>query len=65
MERALADRPYPDDLKQYLLEQLSVPAERIRIVVAERKKSFAKILRTVGPSSGVLRDSPPEEEYKS
>lgn len=39
MERALAEQPYPDDLKQYLLDQLFVPAERIRVVVAERKGS--------------------------
>ena len=39
MERALADQPYPDDLKLYLLEQLFVPAERIRVVVAERERS--------------------------
>ena len=30
MRRALDDQPYPADLKRYLLEQLSVPAERIR-----------------------------------
>lgn len=39
MERALAAQPYPDDLKRYMLEQLFVPAERIRVVVANRKKS--------------------------
>ncbi len=65
MERALADQPYPDDLKLYLLEQLFVPAERIRIVVAERKKLSVKILRTVGPSPVVLQDSPSEGEYRS
>lgn len=37
MERALAGQPYPDDLKRYLLEQLFVPAERIRSVVESRK----------------------------
>ena len=30
MERALADQPYTDDFKQYLLEQLAVPAEFCR-----------------------------------
>ena len=41
MERALAQQPYPDDLKQYLLEQLFVPAERIRVVVSQRKAERA------------------------
>jgi len=47
MERALVDQSYPEDLKQYLLEQLFVPAERIRVVVAERKKSPAAALSVV------------------
>jgi hemoglobin len=37
MERALDEQPYPKDLKHYLLEQLFVPAERIRQVVLARK----------------------------
>ena len=37
MKHALAGQPYPDDLKRYLLEQLFVPAERIRRVVGERE----------------------------
>ena len=36
MEHALADQPYPEDLKKYLLEQLFVPAERVRMVVQAR-----------------------------
>ena len=36
MEHALADQPYPEDLRKYLLEQLFVPAERIRRVVQAR-----------------------------
>ncbi|HEX9814238.1 MAG TPA: group II truncated hemoglobin, partial [Myxococcota bacterium] len=36
MRNALAEQPYPDDLKQYLIEQLFVPAERIRVVGCER-----------------------------
>jgi hemoglobin len=32
MTLALAEQPYRDELKSYLLEQLFVPAERIRIV---------------------------------
>jgi hemoglobin len=38
MKHALAEQPYPDDLKQYLIEQLFVPAERIRVVVREREE---------------------------
>ena len=34
MERALDKQPYTDELKRYMLEQLFVPAERIRLVVA-------------------------------
>jgi len=30
MQRALAEQPYADDFKQYLIEQLFVPAERSR-----------------------------------
>lgn len=30
MREALKSQPYPDDFKQYLLEQLAVPAERCR-----------------------------------
>jgi hemoglobin len=33
MELALAQQPYPDELKRYLLDQLFVPAERIRVVI--------------------------------
>jgi len=47
MERALEDEDFPEDLKQYLLEQLFVPAERIREVVAERKKAPGSSLRII------------------
>lgn len=30
MERAIAEQPYADDFKVYLLAQLAVPAERVR-----------------------------------
>jgi hemoglobin len=30
MEKAIAEQPYADDFKVYLLEQLAVPAEQIR-----------------------------------
>jgi hemoglobin len=30
MEKAIAEQPYADDFKVYLLEQLAVPAERVR-----------------------------------
>ncbi len=33
MEQALAEQPFPDELKRYLLRELFVPAERIRQVV--------------------------------
>ena len=33
MELALAQQPYPDELKRYLRDQLFVPAERIRVVI--------------------------------
>ncbi len=36
MERALAKTAYAEDLQAYMLEQLFVPAERIRVVVARR-----------------------------
>lgn len=31
MQKAIDEQPYADDFKTYLLEQLKVPAERIRI----------------------------------
>ncbi len=31
MQLAIADQPYSDEFKKYLLEQLSIPAERCRI----------------------------------
>ncbi len=36
METALAEQPFREDLKRYLMEQLFVPAERIRVVVKAR-----------------------------
>lgn len=39
MERALAVQPFRGDLKCYLLEQLFVPAERIRVVVQARENA--------------------------
>ena len=43
MERALAAQPdYPDDLKRYLLEQLFVPAERVRVVCERRATERAE-----------------------
>ncbi len=38
MEHALAQQDLPEDLQSYLLEQLYVPAERIRRVVQDRMK---------------------------
>jgi hemoglobin len=42
MEQALAQQPFRDDLKRYLLEQLFVPAERIRRVVQPRLAERAR-----------------------
>ena len=39
MKIALEEQPYPGDLKVYLLEQLFVPAERIRIVAEDFETS--------------------------
>jgi hemoglobin len=36
MKRALADQAFSEDLQEYMLEQLFVPAERIRVVVENR-----------------------------
>lgn len=35
MERAVEEQPYKEDFKRYLLEQLLVPAERIRLACAK------------------------------
>lgn len=51
MERALEEQPLPDDLKRYLLEQLFVPAERIRVTVAGRKDGSGTSLRVASPAS--------------
>ncbi len=51
MEHALVDRSFPEDLKRYLLEQLFVPAERIRVVVAKRKESSRVPRESVDPVS--------------
>lgn len=37
MQRAVELQPYSDDFKQYLIEQLKVPAERIRIACAKNR----------------------------
>jgi hemoglobin len=60
MERALAIQDFPDDLKQYMLEQLFVPADRIREVVAERKKSPSEALRII-PTAKSPESSPKSE----
>ena len=39
MERALDRMGYVDDLKAYMLRELFVPAERIRVRVEERKRT--------------------------
>jgi len=39
MQRALERQPFPEDLRRYLLEQLTVPAERIRVAVEERVRA--------------------------
>lgn len=50
MEKALDDCDYPKDLKAYMLEQLFVPAERIRVVVEGRKAE-----RAARRNAGVLQ----------
>ena len=40
MQHAIADQPYADDFKTYLLAQLAVPADRVR-VVSERAHATA------------------------
>lgn len=37
MKRALERRDYPEDLRRYMIEQLFVPAERIRVVSVDRR----------------------------
>ena len=41
MERALDRMAYPDDLKTYLLRELFVPAERVRVVSQRRQSERA------------------------
>lgn len=41
MKRALDQMDYPDDLKRYMLEQLFVPAERVRVVSVARREERA------------------------
>jgi hemoglobin len=36
MKNALATQPFPEELREYMMEQLFVPADRIRVVVANR-----------------------------
>ena len=51
MKHALADCEAAPDLARYLLEQLYVPAERIRVVVAQQRKAD----RTARPNPGLVR----------
>ena len=37
MRRAVAEQPYADDFRIYLLEQLAVPAERVRMASEKRR----------------------------
>jgi hemoglobin len=43
MQQALAAQPFRDDLKHYLLEQLFIPAERIRAVVQARQETNSPV----------------------
>ncbi len=38
MARALAEQDYPQSLRDYLIEQLGVPAERVRVTSSMRRK---------------------------
>jgi len=37
MQRALEDQPYDPTFKEYLLQQLAIPAERIRVAAQQEK----------------------------
>ena len=41
MRAAIAEQPYAEDFKAYLLRELAVPAERIRIAVEQRRAGEA------------------------
>ncbi len=64
MERALARRGYPENLQQYMLRELFVPAERVRVVSTERRAGQGRArdasipLRVVPPTSP---DAPQEK----
>lgn len=60
MERALERLDYPESLRTYLLRELFVPAERIRVVSTERRRGATErprkglsIDRDPRPSAGV------------
>jgi len=38
MRIAVAEQPFADDFKSYLLEQLTIPAERVRVACEERRR---------------------------
>ena len=42
MQRAVEKQPFAEDFKQYLLEQLFVPAERTRVLCAKMRESASQ-----------------------
>ena len=42
MHAALEDAPYAEEFKRYLMRELAVPAERIRVVVEQRRQEKAE-----------------------
>ncbi|MEM9175319.1 MAG: group II truncated hemoglobin [Myxococcota bacterium] len=58
MERALDRMGYADDLKAYMMRELFVPAERIRVRVESRKRARAEAATTgltIEPATGEKR----------
>jgi len=54
MERALDELGYAEDIKSYLLKELFVPAERIRVVSARRRaERRGESTESVGPLKGL------------
>jgi hemoglobin len=51
MRAAVAEQPYTDDFKAYLLRELAVPAERIRITVEQRLAAARKMAGTANDGS--------------
>lgn len=67
MERALARCDYPEDLRAYMLRELFVPAERIRVVSTERRAARQRS-RSVAATDSVpltISNAPSSKESSS